>query len=244
MSKLKVSKTAPHWVPRAFQVMEHRGILKQALFEVFNRSQVTVDSYLAGRLEPSYRQLIDLASFLKISMDDLLGDDDIELPDPSIPIRDMLSLRAMNDPLVDEDLLGREPTAEELDALVGQVNNPSDPEDAERIVPPVAVSDQGFGVRVRGREAEPEFGDGDVVVIDPQRGDFRNGDFVLFQASEQALPEIRLLIKGNRSVLYPVVGGTPALPIEVPKDTWFLERILAKAKIYASPESANDRDIR
>lgn len=236
MGKLKVSKTAPHWVPRAFKVMEHRGIPKQALFEVFNRSQVTTDSYLAGRLEPSYQQLIDLASFLRISLDDLLGDEEFEMPDPTIPVRDVLNLDALNDPLVDEELLGREPTAEELDALVAQVNGPSDPEDAERFVPPVPVGQHAFGVRWQSFDADPEFQAGDVLVIDPQQRDFKPGDFVLFQQSSQSIPEIRMLIKGNASVRYPVVGGLSAMPMAKMAQGRFLEKILAKVKVYAKPE--------
>ncbi|QQS54035.1 MAG: hypothetical protein IPM89_14555 [Candidatus Competibacteraceae bacterium] len=243
MQAFRINPDAPSWAKRASQIMSRRGVTKKDLPKVFDRALVTTEHYLGGRLKPSPEQMFRLAAFLNTTVENLLGDAELTFPkeDPSIPIRDMLSLRAMNDPIVDEELLGREPTAEELTALVAQVNGPSDPEDAERIVPPGAVSEYAFGVRVLGRAAEPEFRDGEVLIIDPLRNDLKTGDFVLYQQSTEALPTIRMLvIRAGKRFLYPVPDSVAHPPMEVPKNAWFLEKILAKAKIYAKPECDND----
>lgn len=238
MKPLRIPENAPYWVPRAFRAMEARGIPKQALGKVFDRAQQTVYSYLSGQAEPSYQQLIDLASFLRISLDELLGDEEFKMPAATIPIRNQVD--AFSEVEVDEELLTRDPTPEELEELVAQVNGPSDPEDAARFVPPVAVGEFAFGVRVQSREAEPEFRRGDVLVVDPQRRDFRDGDFVLIKTAGRGVPEIRQVAQGKRLVLYPVGRGTPTPAIDGLEDVTYMEKILARVQIYEPIESMDD----
>lgn len=57
-------------------------------------------------------------------------------------------------------------------------------DDTKWIVPTVKVSEEGFGLVVRGTSMEPQFGEGDIIIVDPNV-QAMPGDFVVAKREDQ-----------------------------------------------------------
>jgi len=98
---------------------------------------------------------------------------------------------------------------------------------------PEGASERAFGIRVRGRGMEPEFFEGEIVIVDPAL-EVQSGDFVvvLLEGQKYALVR-RLLVEPDQTRylegLHPVYGGAP-IPLLSPP--LFLGKIIEKRKRY------------
>jgi SOS-response transcriptional repressor LexA len=95
------------------------------------------------------------------------------------------------------------------------------------------ASEQAFGVLVQGRGMEPEFFEGELVIVDP-RAPVENGNYVVVVLHGQTRILLRRLVvepDGRRYLegLHPVYGGMPLLLEESPR---FMGKIIEKRKRY------------
>lgn len=95
------------------------------------------------------------------------------------------------------------------------------------------ASQQAFGVLVLGRGMEPEFFEGELVIVDPV-ATIGNGNYVVVVLPGQTRILLRRLVvepDGRRYLegLHPVYGGTPLLLEESPR---FIGKIIEKRKRY------------
>lgn len=229
-----IRETAPSWAKKTVRILQKRGQSRLDLAELWECSVPTVSRRLGGQMSVVAEDMRKLAAFLDVDFESLLADAETS-PEPavaSVLVRPMVHLLSPQDDelLVDDDLLDREPTSEELELLVARASQAIDPTD--RIWPPMPVGERAFAARVWGTSGLPEFSPDDVIVVDPDRDPPISGDLVLFQAAEASRPIIgRFVEMRRRRMIRPIEDGQWPT-INVPENPAILLKILAKLKLY------------
>jgi transcriptional regulator with XRE-family HTH domain len=231
-NRYAITEDAPAWAKKTLRILRERGQSRHVLAELWGCAIPTVSRRLSGKLNVVAEDMRELAAFLNVDLESLLSDAETS-PEPvvqSIPVRPMTNLRHSDGELsVDEALLDREPTPEELELMVARVDAVVDP--TGRVWPPVPVGDGGLGVRVWGTSGMPEFAPGDIVIVGSELRP-TSGDFALYQETDTSRPFIgRFVEVKRRRMLRPIEDGRwPTL--NVPENPAVLHKIIAKVKIY------------
>ncbi|MHB8370637.1 MAG: LexA family protein [Leptospirales bacterium] len=71
-----------------------------------------------------------------------------------------------------------------------------------------------FALRVKGDSMEPDYPDGSIVIVDPDREPRHNADVVVRLNGEMEATFKRLKIYGSRWYLHPLNDRYPPLPLE------------------------------
>lgn len=207
MSK-PLPNTAPMWARRAALICSEQSISRQDLARFLGKSVATIGHYFCGRAQPSHEQLHCLASYLNVSLDSLLRDED-----------DGLSVEAAREFQWRVPLLAW--------AEVG-LRDP--PPSAVRVTSPVRTTEYAFAVEVVGRDAAPGFVPGDLIIVDYVAG-FVSGDYVLYRQSEVVPPAIGIYINNlSGEFLYPLDPAGSVAPLALGSPL-FLRKITAKFTI-------------
>jgi len=64
------------WQQKARSLMQEKGVRQQAIAESLHVSKGTVSHWLSGRHKPSLKQLREIAGVLKVSLPELIEDDE------------------------------------------------------------------------------------------------------------------------------------------------------------------------
>lgn len=91
---------------------------------------------------------------------------------------------------------------------------------------------RSFAIVVNGKSMEPEFQEGEIVVIDPEKIP-KNNDFVVVIIEGRKKPVIRRFVKSDDRIylecINPVYGEPPVLLKEIPA---FIGRVIERKKLY------------
>lgn len=97
---------------------------------------------------------------------------------------------------------------------------------------PSSASSRAFAFKVHGRGMEPEFFEGEIVIVDPDKP-YKHNDFVVLILEGRAVPLLRrILLSEDRwflESLNPIYGEGP---ISLPESPIFIGKIIEKRKSY------------
>ncbi|MDK4680156.1 XRE family transcriptional regulator [Kingella negevensis] len=103
-----------------------------------------------------------------------------------------------------------------------------DDDDLEYIVCRTKLGKDGYALRVRGDSMQPEFTEGDIIVIDPH-GEPRAGSFVIALHDNETTFK-QLVFDGSRPMLRPLNSNYPYLQIK--ENDRILGVVKEKVKLY------------
>ncbi|MGF7497867.1 XRE family transcriptional regulator [Kingella kingae] len=103
-----------------------------------------------------------------------------------------------------------------------------DDDDLEYIVCRTKLGKDGYALRVRGDSMQPEFTEGDIIVVDPH-GEPRAGSFVIALHDDETTFK-QLVFDGSRPMLRPLNSNYPYLQIK--ENDRILGVVKEKVKLY------------
>ncbi|BAM06253.1 LexA family protein [Leptospirillum ferrooxidans] len=194
---------------RLREAMKKAGIEQKALKGKMGVSITTIQYWLTGRNKPSRDKIKRLAEEIKCSPEWLEFGASVELSGLSQKDSNVVSLVI--------------PTEIKTVPLISWVqagnwcaipdNYP--PGHAEEMIPcPSKCGPHSFALRVKGDSMDPDYPDGSIVIVDPDKEPRHNSDVVVRLNGEMEATFKRLKIDGPRWFLHPVNDRYPVLPLE------------------------------
>ncbi len=176
-----------YWYKFAKGLMADKKIKQDDLVSVFGvKTRGAVGHYLSGRRSPSAEQLMSLATKLGVTMDELMSGEHAPEQNNVLPF--------VQDTALDNNIRhshvsvrGEVPLISWVSAGVWQeaIDN-FQPGDGEKMVPvTVPVGAHTFALTVSGDSMEPEFYEGDIIIIEPEL-DPVHRDFVIAKNGGEA----------------------------------------------------------
>ena len=158
---------------RIAELRKSAKLSQAALGKIIGSAQNTICNWENGKREPDFQSVQKLANYFNVSVDYLLGGNDIEHSPP-------LSTGGVWIPV-----LGRVAAGIPIDAI-------EDIEDYEEIPLDMAQRGNHFALRIRGDRMEPRISDGDVVIVRKQQ-DCNDGEVavVLVNGDEATVKRIK-----------------------------------------------------
>ena len=101
---------------------------------------------------------------------------------------------------------------------------------------PDSASSRAFAVMVKGKGMEPEFQEGELVIVDPEKP-INHNDFVLVLLKGRSIPLIRrFIVSDDRKFLESLnpMYGEP--PIHLTSPPVFIGKIIERRKVYSEKE--------
>jgi len=150
---------------RLYSILKERGIKANELASRLNMDPSYLSRLRHGKRHPSRATLVAISKALGVPIDELLG-----LPSAPMPDGRMVPVISW--------------------VQAGRIREPQDPynvgESGEE--PPLAAyttDPAAFALRVQGDSMEPEFVDGDIIVVSPSV-DITSGDYCVFKSNGKA----------------------------------------------------------
>lgn len=143
---------------RIKELRQEKGLSQQDLAKLLYVNQTAVSQWERNRTNPSTDTAIALANIFDVSVDYLLGCENVE---PSVPAASSVKI-----PVLGEVQAG---------LPVEAIENILDYEEIDSVQ---ASTGEYFGLQIRGRSMEPRMVEGDVVII-RQQEDAESGDTVV-----------------------------------------------------------------
>lgn len=220
------------------EAMSRKDIKPADLARQMHISRQIVYKWLAGHVLPSYKHSLALEELLDIQ---------------AYPTSNVLrhSRSRMRIPLIEGEIANTETGAVGLASQ--NVVEPSD-----WLVLDFPLSDGSVALRIRGDSMEPEFHDGEVVVVDPSI-EPQSGDFVVAEVTDHALGRLWMFkqfrLRGHHdglsifdlvaiNPLYKTITIGPSLPGRVVGTMVEHRRHSARlrARLRSGPKSPSDND--
>lgn len=157
---------------RLKELRKDANITMKKFGEIIGVSESTISLYESGKRQPDYNTLERIADHFNVTVDYLLGRD--QLPHPK-PIASGVKI----------PVLGIVQAGVPMEAIENII-------DYEEISEEMARSGEYFGLRVKGSSMEPKFSEGDVVIVRKQP-DAENGEIaiILVNGSEATIKKIK-----------------------------------------------------
>ena len=200
------------FMDRLRQAIDKAGIKQAEFARTLGVSVQTINYWLTGRNKPNRSRIIKISEILGCSPQWLefgtllsvlpRGKASNVLPELS---KSILQAKISFVPLISWVTAGQ--WAEVMD------NYPAG--QGEDVIPcPSKCGSHSFALRVKGDSMEPEYPDGSVVVVDPDKEPRHNSDVVVRLNGDMEATFKRLKIDGSRWFLHPINERYPVIPLE------------------------------
>ena len=188
---------------------EKVGISQSELARRVGVKPQAVQAWEAGRNGPSRKRIQAVAKELKISVLELEFGTTQELAGPSQKDSNVASFTIAGKikfvPLVSWVTAGQ----------WAEVSDNYPPGQGEDNIPcPSKCGPHSFALRVKGDSMEPEYPNGSVIIVDPDREPRHDADVVVRLNSDMEATFKRLKIDGPRWFLHPLNDRYPVIPLE------------------------------
>lgn len=150
-----------------------------------NLAESTISLYESGRREPDYQTLKKLADFFNVSIDYLLGRENVE------PLE-------MNRNVIKVPVFGEIPAGIPIEMIEDTLI-----EDYEEIDASSVRGGQYFGLRVKGNSMLPKFEDGDILIL-RQQNTCESGQFCAVSINHTECTFKKVIIKDSGITLMPL----------------------------------------
>lgn len=202
MGKTKIISSAQTFGERLKTLRKSKGISQQAVGDLFGIGRISVSNWERGKNPPTTDKLERLAEFFGVSVDWLLGREKANFT--NVPLKGTLATV----PLISW-------------VQAGQWNEICDltSEEAPRITVTTRVGAHTFALKVRGDSMEPEFPEGCIIIVDPER-EAKTGSYVVMRLDEEMEATFKqMIMDGSRIYLKPINPRYPILEMNGKKAT-------------------------
>lgn len=194
------------------------GLSQAALGKLAGVPQSTIGQIENGRNKSSTK-ILELAHALQTTVEYLVDGVEPAQKQPSLPnVSEMLTPT----PLYSVPIISW------VQAGSWQPVELFDDDDLEYIVCRTKLGKDGYALRVRGDSMQPEFTEGDIIVVDPH-GEPRAGSFVIALHDDETTFK-QLVFDGSRPMLRPLNSNYPYLQIK--ENDRILGVVKEKVKLY------------
>ncbi|EIC13640.1 LexA family transcriptional regulator [Kingella kingae] len=204
---------------RLIYAREQKKMSQTALGKAIGKSQSAIAALETGR-NKSTTHIAKIANVLDVSaiwLETGVGEMQVTQKQPSLP-----NVSEMPTPLYSV------PVISWVQAGSWQPVELFDDDDLEYIVCRTKLGKDGYALRVRGDSMQPEFTEGDIIVIDPH-GEPRAGSFVIALHDNETTFK-QLVFDGSRPMLRPLNSNYPYLQIK--ENDRILGVVKEKVKLY------------
>lgn len=205
MRKLQIISSAKTFGERLKMAREKKCVSQQKIADLFGIDRISVSNWERGKNPPTADKLAKLSEFLDISVDWLLGTEkDSNVASTTI------RFKTKTVPLISWVQAGQWKEVNDIHP-VGQSD--------EYISVTAKVGPNAIALKVRGDSMEPEFPEGSIIIVDPDR-EAKNGSYVVVRLDEEMEATFKqMVVDGSRIYLKPINPRYPILEINGKKAT-------------------------